>query len=72
MEQNKELSVTLDDRPGTLARATGAIAKAGNQHRGLLRGPVRQRDGHLPHHYEGPFEHTQGARDRRVRGAGGA
>jgi hypothetical protein len=29
MEQTKELSVTLDDRPGTLAKATDAIAKAG-------------------------------------------
>jgi hypothetical protein len=29
MEQTKELSVTLDDRPGTLAKATEAIAKAG-------------------------------------------
>ena len=29
MEQNKEFSVTLDDRPGTLAKATDAIAKAG-------------------------------------------
>jgi hypothetical protein len=29
MEQTKELAVTLDDRPGTLAKATDAIAKAG-------------------------------------------
>jgi hypothetical protein len=29
MEQTKEFSVTLDDRPGTLAKATDAIAKAG-------------------------------------------
>jgi hypothetical protein len=29
MEQTKELVVTLDDRPGTLAKATDAIAKAG-------------------------------------------
>jgi hypothetical protein len=29
MEQTKEFSVTLDDRPGTLAKATEAIAKAG-------------------------------------------
>ena len=29
MEQTKEVSVTLDDRPGTLAKATDAIAKAG-------------------------------------------
>jgi len=29
MEQTKEFSLTLDDRPGTLAKATDAIAKAG-------------------------------------------
>jgi hypothetical protein len=29
MEHTKEISVTLDDRPGTLAKATEAIAKAG-------------------------------------------
>lgn len=29
MEQTKEFSVTLDDKPGTLAKATDAIAKAG-------------------------------------------
>jgi hypothetical protein len=29
MEQTKELSLTLEDRPGTLAKATDAIAKAG-------------------------------------------
>jgi hypothetical protein len=29
MDQTKEFSVTLDDRPGTLAKATDAIAKAG-------------------------------------------
>jgi hypothetical protein len=29
MEQTKEFSVMLDDRPGTLAKATDAIAKAG-------------------------------------------
>jgi hypothetical protein len=29
MEQTKEFAVTLDDRPGTLAKATDAIAKAG-------------------------------------------
>ena len=29
MEQTKEFSITLDDRPGTLAKATDAIAKAG-------------------------------------------
>jgi len=29
MEQTKEFSVPLDDRPGTLAKATDAIAKAG-------------------------------------------
>jgi hypothetical protein len=29
MEQTKEFALTLDDRPGTLAKATDAIAKAG-------------------------------------------
>lgn len=29
MEQTKEFSLTLDDRPGTLAKVTDAIAKAG-------------------------------------------
>jgi hypothetical protein len=29
MEQTKEFSVTLEDRPGTLAKVTDAIAKAG-------------------------------------------
>jgi hypothetical protein len=29
MEQTKEFTLTLDDRPGTLAKATDAIAKAG-------------------------------------------
>ena len=29
MEQTKEFVLTLDDRPGTLAKATDAIAKAG-------------------------------------------
>src|SRR5712691_9844701 len=29
MEQTKEFSLTLDDRPGTLAKATAAIASAG-------------------------------------------
>jgi hypothetical protein len=29
MEHTKEFSITLDDRPGTLAKATDAIAKAG-------------------------------------------
>jgi hypothetical protein len=29
MEQAKEFALTLDDRPGTLAKATDAIAKAG-------------------------------------------
>jgi hypothetical protein len=29
MEQTKEFSLTLDDRPGSLAKATDAIAKAG-------------------------------------------
>ena len=29
MEQTKEFAVTLDDRPGTLAKVTDAIAKAG-------------------------------------------
>ena len=29
MEQTKEFAVTLEDRPGTLAKATDAIAKAG-------------------------------------------
>jgi hypothetical protein len=29
MDQTKEFSVSLDDRPGTLAKATDAIAKAG-------------------------------------------
>jgi hypothetical protein len=29
MEQRKELAVLLDDRPGTLAKAADAIAKAG-------------------------------------------
>jgi hypothetical protein len=29
MEQTKELAVTLEDRPGTLAKATDAIASAG-------------------------------------------
>ena len=29
MEQTKEFMLTLDDRPGTLAKATDAIAKAG-------------------------------------------
>jgi hypothetical protein len=29
MEQTKEFSMTLDDRPGALAKATDAIAKAG-------------------------------------------
>jgi hypothetical protein len=29
MDQTKEFSVTLDDRPGTLAKVTDAIAKAG-------------------------------------------
>ena len=29
MEQTKEFSINLDDRPGTLAKATDAIAKAG-------------------------------------------
>ncbi|OLC10633.1 MAG: hypothetical protein AUH39_01435 [Chloroflexi bacterium 13_1_40CM_67_9] len=29
MEQTKELTVSLDDRPGTLAKATGAIANSG-------------------------------------------
>jgi len=29
MEQTKEFALTLDDRPGTLAKATDALAKAG-------------------------------------------
>ena len=29
MEQTKEFALTLDDRPGTLAKVTDAIAKAG-------------------------------------------
>jgi hypothetical protein len=29
MEQTKEFALTLDDRPGSLAKATDAIAKAG-------------------------------------------
>jgi hypothetical protein len=29
MDQTKEFALTLDDRPGTLAKATDAIAKAG-------------------------------------------
>jgi len=29
MEQTKEFALTLDDRPGVLAKATDAIAKAG-------------------------------------------
>jgi hypothetical protein len=42
MEQTKEFSLTLDDRPGILTKATEAIAKAGINIEGYCAVPSRQ------------------------------
>jgi hypothetical protein len=45
MEQTKEFALTLDDRPGTLAKVTDAIAKAGINIEGYCAVPSGNRKG---------------------------
>jgi len=73
MEQTKEFALTLDDRPGTLAKATERDRQGGHHIEGYCAVPSGKGwKRHFPRGYLGSGDDPQSTRDRRLQSSGRA